>query len=186
MAFPRTAIETMSVPRLIIGCNWFLGYSHTSAAKDEMIKERMTATRIADVLVTFMKAGVDAIYGMRPEAVIERAVAEAEQRAGRALIKIAIPTLPVGEDAAARDEAARILDEYAVLGVNVCMPHQTTTDVFVNRRTQSLAGIEPYLAMIRERGMLPGLSSHMPETPTPSSSGARRASRCRKRAARPR
>ena len=165
MAFPRTTIETLSVPRLIIGCNWFLGYSHTSAAKDDLIKERMTATRIADVLVTFMNAGVDAIYGVRPEAVIVRAVAEAEQRAGHALIKIAIPTLPLGDDVAARAEAARILDEYATLGVAICMPHQATTDAFVNRRTQSLAGIEPYLAMIRERGMLPGLSTHMPETP---------------------
>lgn len=165
MAFPRTTIETLSVPRLIIGCNWFLGYSHTSAAKDDLIKERMTATRIADVLVTFMQAGIDAIYGVRPEAVIVRAVAEAEQRAGHALIKIAIPTLPLGDDAAARAEAARILDEYAALGVALCMPHQATTDAFVNRRTQSLAGIEPYLAMIRERGMLPGLSTHMPETP---------------------
>jgi hypothetical protein len=165
MAFPRTTIETLSVSRLIIGCNWFLGYSHTSAAKDDLIKERMTATRIADVLVTFMNAGVDAIYGVRPEAVIVRAVAEAEQRAGHALIKIAIPTLPLGDDAAARAEAARILDEYAALGVALCMPHQATTDAFVNRRTQSLAGIEPYLAMIRERGMLPGLSTHMPETP---------------------
>jgi len=165
VAFPRTTIETLSVPRLIIGCNWFLGYSHTSAAKDDLIKERMTATRIADVLVTFMQAGIDAIYGVRPEAVIVRAVAEAEQRAGHALIKIAIPTLPLGDDAAARAEAARILDEYAALGVALCMPHQATTDAFVNRRTQSLAGIEPYLAMIRERGMLPGLSTHMPETP---------------------
>ncbi|MCX7003042.1 MAG: hypothetical protein NTV22_07185 [bacterium] len=165
MAFPRTTIETLSVSRLIIGCNWFLGYSHTSAAKDQLIKDTMSATRIADVLVTFMQAGIDTIYGVRPEPVIMQAVEEAQQRTGRALITIAIPTLPLGDDAAARAEAARILDEYAALGVAVCMPHQATTDAFVNRRTQSLAGIEPYLAMIRERGMLPGLSTHMPETP---------------------
>jgi len=45
------------------------------------------------------------------------------------------------------------------------MPHQSTTDAYVDRKTRSLAGIERYLRMIRERGMIPGLSTHMPETP---------------------
>ncbi len=165
MSFPRTIIESLSVSRLIIGSNWFLGYSHTSAAKDQLINETMSAARIADILVAFMQAGVDTFYGMRPEPILVRALAEAQQRAGRALITVAIPTLPLNPDAAGRAEAARILDEHAALGVAICMPHQATTDAFVNRRTQSLAGIEPYLAMIRERGMLPGLSTHMPETP---------------------
>ena len=62
-------------------------------------------------------------------------------------------------------EAARILDEYAALGISLCMPHQCTTDAFVDRKTRSLQGIEVYLRMIRERGMIPGLSTHMPETP---------------------
>ena len=85
--------------------------------------------------------------------------------AGRKVITVAIPTLPTGGDTASLGEAERILDEYAALGVSICMPHQATTDAFVNRRTRSLAGIEPLLAAIRARGMLPGLSTHMPETP---------------------
>ena len=35
--FPRTKIEDLSVPRMVIGTNWFLGFSHTSRAKDELI-----------------------------------------------------------------------------------------------------------------------------------------------------
>ncbi len=36
--FPRTTVGGVSLPRMIIGDNWFLGYSHTSLAKDKFIK----------------------------------------------------------------------------------------------------------------------------------------------------
>ena len=53
--FPRTKIENLSVSRLLIGTNWFLGYSHTSKAKDRDIVETMTADRIAAIVEVFMK-----------------------------------------------------------------------------------------------------------------------------------
>lgn len=164
-AFPRTNIENLSVSRLMIGTNWFLGYSHTSKAKDREIVERMTSSRIADVIVEFMKSGVDTLYGIRPEPVIMDAVAEVEQRAGQKCITIAIPTLPLQQTPDDLGEAERILDIHADMGVSICMPHQCTTDAFVNRRTRRLDGIEKYLRMIRDREMIPGLSTHMPETP---------------------
>ena len=37
--FPRTEIEGLSIPRMIIGTNWFMGFSHTSAAQSKFIKE---------------------------------------------------------------------------------------------------------------------------------------------------
>ena len=163
--FPRTQIEKLSVSRLMIGTNWFLGFSHTSQAQDRMIREAVDAKRVADILEVAMNAGVDTLYGMRPEPKLIEGVAEAEQRTGRKCILISIPSFPTGGDAASLGEVERIVDEYAALGASICMPHQATTDAFVNRRTRSLAGIEPILAAIRARGMLPGLSTHMPETP---------------------
>ena len=44
--FPRTQIENLIVPRLIIGTNWFMGFSHTSAAQSRFIKA--TPDRQAD------------------------------------------------------------------------------------------------------------------------------------------
>lgn len=163
--FPRTQIENLSVPRLIAGTNWILGYSHQSKAKDRHIVESMTAGQIADIMTTFMEAGVDTLYGFRPDQKLIDGVAEAEQRTGRRCLKISIPIFPLDGEAANLGEAERIVDEYAAHGVNICMPHQATTDAFLNRRTRSLAGIEPILALIRSRGMIPGLSTHMPETP---------------------
>lgn len=163
--FPRSSIENLSVSRLMIGTNWFLGYSHTSMAKDREIVETMTAGRIADILEVFMKAGVDTLYGVRPDDKLMQGIREAEQRVGRKCILIGIPTLPIDDSAESRDKAARLLDDWAGLGTSICMPHQCTTDAFINRRTKSLAGIEPYLRMIRERGMIPGLSTHTAEAP---------------------
>ena len=163
--FPRTMIEGLSVSRLMIGTNWFLGYSHTSRAKDKAIVETMTADRIADIVEVFLNAGVDVLYGIRPEQKLIQGVSEAEQRTGGKCITIAIPSLTVEDTTKSAGEAERVLDELAEMGTAICMPHQCTTDAFVNRRTRSLAGIEVYLRMIRERGMIPGLSTHMPETP---------------------
>lgn len=163
--FPRTTIEHLSVSRLMMGTNWFMGYSHTSKAKDRLILETMTAERIADTIEAFMELGVDTLYGMSPDPKLMQAVDMAQDRTGQRCIIISIPTLPLEQTPQSLGEAERILDDYAAIGTDICMPHQCTTDAYANRRTQRIDGIEIYLKMIRDRGMLPGLSTHMPETP---------------------
>ncbi|MFP4053872.1 MAG: hypothetical protein ACLFV7_08420 [Phycisphaerae bacterium] len=164
--FPRTEIGGVSVSRLIIGSNWFLGFSHTSKAKDEFIKARMTSERIADVIEVFLRAGVDTMFGVRPEAPqMQEAAKIAEDRVGRGIIGIATPHLNTGDEQADFDETARIFDAHAELGATFCMPHQCSTDALMDRRYKRIRNIDRYTALIRERGMVPGLSTHMPETP---------------------
>jgi hypothetical protein len=164
--FPRTQIEALSVPRLIIGTNWLMGFSHTSAAQDRFIKQLQTRERIADILTVFFEAGIDAILGGRPQNEhLLLAMRDAEQRTGRETIWIGTPTLNLAGTPEAGDENQRILDAYHEGGCRVCMPHQATTDALVDRRTRTIRDIEPILAAIREREMVPGLSTHMPETP---------------------
>lgn len=45
------------------------------------------------------------------------------------------------------------------------MPHQCVTDALMDKRARCIRDIGRYTAMIREREMIPGLSTHMPETP---------------------
>jgi len=35
--FPHTTVGGVSLPRLLVGTNWLLGWSHTSLAKDNFI-----------------------------------------------------------------------------------------------------------------------------------------------------
>jgi hypothetical protein len=164
--FPRTKIEDLSVPRLIVGTNWFLGYSRTSAAKDKLIMEYQTRERLADLLEVFFRSGVDAVYGVRPESEhLTAAIRDAEDRTGRKCTRIGIPSFDLPGTTEARDSNLRAMDAYAAIGCDVLMPHQATTDCLVDKRTRSIQEMDFFIPAIRERGMIPGLSTHMPETP---------------------
>ena len=163
--FPRTQIEGLSVPRLIIGTNWFLGYSHTSKAQDNFIKRRRTRAVLADIVEVFLAAGVNAVYGVRPESPhLNEAVRDAEDRTGVKCIRMGTPNLDLKSRVNGEGENGRILDGFAEIGCDVCLPHQGSTDALVDRRTRTITDMELYAAMIRQRGMIPGLSTHMPET----------------------
>ena len=47
--FPRTSVEGISLPRLLIGSNWVLGYSHRSASADNMIRILVERNLIKEV-----------------------------------------------------------------------------------------------------------------------------------------
>jgi len=163
--FPRTAIEGVSLPRLVIGTNWFLGYSHQTKARDNMIKQVQGRHEIADVLVAFMERGIDFLYGYRPEEKLEQAVAEAQDRTGKQLVTLGTPHFDLSGTAEAYTKNCKQIDAFADIGCTFCWPHQATTDALVNRRTRTIDGMDKFCAMIRERGMKPGLSTHMPEAP---------------------
>lgn len=163
--FPRTQIESLSVSRLIIGTNWFLGYSHTSKAKDRFIVAQQTPEHLAPVIETFLAAGVDTIYGVRPESPhLEQAIVAAEQKVGRKVIRMGTPHFDISGTAEANAEIERTIDGFAEIGCSVCLPHQVTTDALVNRRERRIDRMDEIAEKIRERGMIPGLSTHMPES----------------------
>jgi hypothetical protein len=162
--FPRTEIDGVSVPRMLIGTNWFLGFSHFSRARDEYIRSVQTRETLADILEVFFAAGIDCVYGTRPEATpLEGAIRDAEDRTGRECIRLSIPTLDTAGTPEAHDANARTLDEYAAIGTRICMPHQCTTDAMLDRRDRTIRGLDRISALIRERGMVPGISTHTPE-----------------------
>jgi len=165
--FPRTTVENVSVSRMLIGINWFYGYSHTSKARDNFIVKYQTRENLAETLTVFLKAGIDTVYGVRPEPkpLLLAAIKDAEQAAGRRCITIATPTLNTAGTPAAADENARILDDHAKTGATFCLPHQATTDALCDRTTRTIRGMDAICRMIRQRGMIPGLSTHMPEVP---------------------
>ena len=164
MTFPRTQIGNLFVSRLIIGTNWFLGFSHTSAAKDAQIKATMTSQRIADILEVFLNEGIDTVLGLNQVPVLHEGIKEAEQRTGKKCIVISTPLINLGEDADSRAQAEQTFDKEAALGTAVCLPHSYCTDRLVDVQGRQIRNMDVYCRLIRERGMLPGLSTHMPET----------------------
>jgi len=163
--FPRTKVENLSLSRLIIGTNWFLGWSHTSAARDKFIKSEITEQRVADIIEVFMRAGIDTIMGFAHNEKMMNSIRRAEDSVGRKLIIISTPGLNLAGTPQAEAENEKLLDEEAEQGVAICMPHQSSTDVLCDRLNRKIRRMDKYCAMIRQRGMIPGLSTHMPEVP---------------------
>ena len=160
--FPRTTVGGKSLSRLIIGTNWFLGWSHTSAAKDKFIKSFQTREKLADIITVFLEAGVDAIMGM-PEPLLKNAICDAEDRVGRPMKLILTPHFNILPDGPEDMAPERVFDRCAEIGGTFCFPHQCVTDKLIDRMHGVIRDIDRYTAMIRERGMIPGLSTHMPE-----------------------
>jgi hypothetical protein len=163
--FPRTTVGGVSLPRLLIGTNWFLGWSHTSRAKDQFIKDLQSRERITDVLAVFLEHGIDAVMAPMSQH-LENAVKAAEDRAGRRMIRILTPSFNILPGGPAESEPEVILDQCKALGATFCMPHQCVTDALVDRMHGEIRDIDRYTRMIREREMIPGLSTHMPEAVT--------------------
>lgn len=160
--FPRTLVGGVSLPRLLVGTNWFLGWSHTSLAKDNFIKEFQTREQIVSVLSVFLEYGIDAVMApLSPH--LEDSIREAEQRTGQRIIRIYTPAFELGPDPAPENSAPNVFDQCAAFGATFCMPHQSVTDALIDRRAGVIRDLNKYTRMIRERSMIPGLSTHMPE-----------------------
>jgi hypothetical protein len=167
--FPRTTVGGISTSRMIIGTNWFLGYTHCSDAKSRSVERMVTNTiAIADIIEVFFQAGVDTIMCPHTQTCMFDAIHEAEQRTGVKAVIVSTPSFTTNPrtpfDGFDLGEAARILDDQAAKGVAICMPHTSTTDVMVDKCTREVRQMDTLCRMIRERGMVPGLSTHVPET----------------------
>jgi hypothetical protein len=152
------------MPRLIAGSNWFLGYSHTSLAKDKFIKDLQTRDKIADVLEVYLSNGVDAVMAP-PNDLLEEAILIAEDRTGRGMIRILTPIFNITPGGDPENDPEASFDRCKKLNATFCMPHQCVTDALLDRMHDEIRDLDIYTKMIRERGMVPGLSTHMPETP---------------------
>ena len=164
-SFPRTEVGGKSLSRMIIGTNWILGYSHTSTAADRFIKHQNgSAEVVSKMLEVFLNAGVDTIMGLfRGSQVLCDAIKMAEDKTGKGMIIIDTPILNVDDNAAARKEAEAVIAESQRIGATFCYPHHASAEQLVNKNKKTLDRLPDYLTMIRDHGMIPGLSAHMPE-----------------------
>ena len=163
--FPRTEVGGISLSRLIIGTNWILGYSHTSTAADHFIKQKNSSIEVVSkILEAFLNAGVDTIMGLfTGNRLLTDSIKAAEDKTGKGMIIIDTPIINVDNHAAARKEAESVIASSRQSGATFCMPHHSSAEQLVNKNTKTLDRLPDYLQMIREHGMIPGLSAHMPE-----------------------
>ena len=163
--FPRTTVAGVSLSRMIIGTNWILGWSHRSPAADRQIKNRFPGGKeVYPLLKTFLDEGVDTIMGpLQQERVMQEAVREAQERSGRPMILIDTPIINVDDNEAGRREARATIHRSRECGATFCLLHHSSAEQLVNKNLHRIIRLEDYTDMIRQEGMIPGLSAHMPE-----------------------
>jgi len=163
--FPRTEVGGVSVSRMIMGSNWLLGYSHTGAAADNLIKNRYeSAENFKPVLEAYLSYGIDTImapFGGSPELV--RAIHETEQRCGQKIIMVDTPIINVDDSADGRTEAEATIRDCAKNGSTFCFLNHSSCEQLVNKNKAEITRLDDYTKMIRDAGLIPGLSAHMPE-----------------------
>ncbi len=160
--FPRTEIGGVSVSRLVAGSNWWLGYTHQTRPRGAWNKAGQSAETIADVLEVFIRGGVNVTMGPPTEPLPE-GIDRARQRTGAELHFLCTPWFDLADSGVDWDSAARALDEAAELGATFCWPHAACTDRLYDGLTRTIRDMDRVCAMIREREMVPGLSTHRPE-----------------------
>ncbi len=164
-SFPRTQVGDVSVSRFIIGSNWMAGYSHRSDAADQMIKERhCTPETMYPMFDTFMEHGIDTVmapFGMVPH--IYRSVMDTSARWGKEMILVDTPVINVDDSAEGRREAQKTIQECAARGAKICLIHHYSAEQLVDKNKRCIHRLDDYTKMIRDAGMVPGLSAHMPE-----------------------
>ena len=163
--FPRTEVAGVSLSRMIIGTNWMLGWSHRSPAQDHQIKRKFSDGEKAYPLIkTFLDHGVDTMMGpLQQERVMQEAVQVAQERTGKKLILIDTPVINVEDSAEGRRQARETIRRSKEFGATFCLVHHSSAEQLVNKHKHIIDRLPDYLDMIRQEGMIPGLSAHMPE-----------------------
>ena len=166
--FPRTIVGGVSMPRLLIGTNWLLGFSHTGAAADKGIREKFAKPEdFYPVIRAYLDYGINAIMGpISTNELCLSAIRYAEEKSGEKLIIIDTPGMNVSDSPEARREAEAVIKHSAEIGSTFCLIHHASAEQLVNKNLGQMPRLPDYLAMIRDAGMLPGLSAHMPELVT--------------------
>jgi len=163
--FPRTTVGGVSLPRMIIGTNWLAGWSHQSPSADKFIKATHAEDKsVVPLLVAYMENGVDAMMapiGQVP--VLISAAKKAEDKLGKPLILIDTPIINVADSAEARRETTEIIKKSRSIGATFCMPHHSSVELLVDKNAREIRRLSDYTKIIRDNGMIPGLSAHMPE-----------------------
>ena len=163
--FPRTEVAGISLPRMLIGTNWILGYSHTGAAADALIHERNDAAEsVRDIVNAYLEYDIDAMMGLYANAPhVLDGIHMAEDMTGKKVTIIDTPIIDVHDSAESRKAAEKQIALSAKNGAKFCLIHHSSAEQLVRKVDHKIDRLSDYTDMIRQHGMIPGLSAHMPE-----------------------
>jgi len=130
-----------------------------------MVNERnRNKEAVADMIEVFLEHDIDAIMApIAQNPVIAEGAKLAEDRTGKKVIFIDTPIINVDDTPEARREAEATIKSCRDIGSTFCLLHHSSVEELVNKNKRIIDRLPDYTSMIREHGLIPGLSAHMPE-----------------------
>ena len=168
VVFTRTTVAGVSLPRMIMGSNWLLGFSHTTASAGNFIlKTNGSVEAVSEIARAYLDNGIDAIvvpFNREDRCkVLLAGLKDAEDKTGKEIIKILVANPDVSDTKEARKEAGDLIKYCKECGARFNFIFHGAVEQLLDKHTQTIDRLPDYLYMIRENGMIPGLSAHMPE-----------------------
>lgn len=157
MGMPMIEVEGLKLSRIVCGTNPFFGFSHFSAARDRWLRDYFTDDRIIEVIAKSAELGVNCIVGGVGER-MRRILDRVEQLTGVHFYWMRTP------GGTTKDDLLKDITAAAQFKPEICMPHQMYTDNFLVAAENRIIGAEEVIKHIRSFGMIPGWSTHRPET----------------------
>jgi len=163
MTVPVVNFFGQEVSRLICGSNPFLGYSYRSQAHNKWQRRHFTPERISEVLEKCLEVGINTLMGnMDDNRTLPQALSLLERRTGRRMNWIAY----THGGAERQEESIRMISD---AGAIACYLQGGVVDSqfqyeYVGRlrldKPNALERVRPWLSLIREKRMTPGLGTH--------------------------
>ncbi len=166
---PKIALENLQLSRMICGTNQFVGITHRSNLLDNLA--HLVRFRNAQIVAKFFiylqqNHGVNACISSPRDKIFE-AIKITEKETGERFYWICSPSRRLTAKNIQPDVKAQI-KWCADHDVSVCIPHRDYTDSAIDKINLGNAPeFPPYpelSALIRDLGMIPGLSTHFFET----------------------
>lgn len=158
MQFPVIKIEGVEISRLICGTNTFNGYSHFSNAKDEWTRRYFTVEKVVEVLEKCQDLGINSLLGpVNEKTSLAQEMLISKGRKPMEWISTTLGSLDI-------DVLKAEIKQAANMGHKLHAIHCSFVDSHLATYKQEITDLEILLKYIRDLGMIPGISTHRPET----------------------
>ena len=169
---PKVALENLNISRMICGTNQFVGITHRANPLDNLA--HLIRFRNANIVAKFFiylqqNHGVNACISSPREKIYE-AIKITEKETGERFYWICSPSRRMTAKGLKPDVKFQI-KWCAEHDVAVCIPHRDYTDHAIDKSNLTIGGNHPQFPpypelaeLIRDLGMIPGLSTHFIES----------------------
>ena len=153
--------ENLEISRLVCGTNAFCGISHFTTSRDLFLSQYFSdVNKIAEIMSFLAEEfGVNACISS-PRDSIAKAIEIVENETGLQYNWICSPSGTRQTAGGMPAELSKQIDWCADHNVKVCMPHRSWTDFQIDGAKLEIRDLPEVTAYIRDKGMVPGLSTH--------------------------